>query len=142
MNFQAEKQTAKAGSIVLVVVVVVTVVSLLILGISVITASVRGRADAYKNKEGGVNRTLAQEGFEDRYANIVAADSRVGTAQEALKADPTDRVAKTNYKGTVDYCTQAVAEYNAEARKYSKKDFQSADLPEQIDETDPKTDCK
>ena len=60
----------------------------------------------------------------------------------AVKADPGDRTAKQNLTGTTTYCLSAVAEYNAEARKYSSKEFRDADLPDRIDTTDPATDCK
>lgn len=110
--------------------------------IKVATSDVKGQGDAARTKNSGTNRIAAQAWFEDTYAGIKAADERVDVMAEARKADPKDVVAATNYTGAVNYCIQLRADYNAEARKYTAEQFRSADLPAQIDSTDPSFDCK
>lgn len=108
----------------------------------VFTSDVKGRGDATKIKNSGTNRIAAQERFEDMYADVLAADRRIDAQFNALKLDPDSSVAKINYNGAVNYCIEVVADYNAEARKYTAEQFRSTDLPAQIDDLDSTTDCK
>lgn len=114
----------------------------LVWALTVGTAETKGKGDAFRDKQSGTNRVQAQEEFEDRYQEILAADRRIDTLAQAAKADPSSSVAKQNLTGAVTYCQTIVGEYNAEARKYSKGDFRAADLPSEIDNTEPTTDCK
>ena len=108
----------------------------------VATSDVKGRGDAVVQKNRADNRIAAQQRFEERYADIKAADRRIDVAKAALTADPKDPTLRTNYTGAVQYCISQVGEYNADARKYTAEAFRSADLPSQIDDLDPATDCK
>lgn len=111
-------------------------------GFGVFTSDIKGQGDATKTKNSGTNRIAAQERFEELYAGIKAADERIDVMAAAKKAAPNDLVAQVNYTGALAYCIQIRADYNAEARKYTAEQFRAADLPAQIDATDPAFDCK
>lgn len=106
------------------------------------TSDIKGRGDAVQTKNAAGNRIAAQEQFEKLCAGIVAADKRIAVLAAAQRADPADVVAKTNYVGAINYCLGVVADYNAAARSYTSEQFRASDLPYQIDDTDPKTDCQ
>lgn len=110
--------------------------------ITVATSQVRGQGDAIIEENSAENWTAAQARFEELYADIIATDRKIDVAYLALQEDPEDPTLKTNYTGTVNYCLTIVGEYNAEARKFLSEDFRAADLPEQINNNDPDTDCK
>ncbi|AWY05716.1 hypothetical protein SEA_GRETCHEN_28 [Microbacterium phage Gretchen] len=111
-------------------------------GVGVAVSGPKGQGDAYAQKNSAQNWTAAQARFEELYADIVATDRKITVAAEQKAADPGDKTAADTYLGTVNYCISAVGEYNAEARKYLAADFRAADLPAQIDNYDPSTDCK
>lgn len=106
------------------------------------TSGPKGAGDAVRTKNSGGNRIAAQERFEELYAQVKAADQRVGVMHTTLQAAPTDVVARTNYTGAVNYCIDVRAQYDAEARKYTAAEWRSVDLPQQIDQHDKATDCK
>jgi hypothetical protein len=106
------------------------------------TAAFRGETGAIERRESAENRVAAQERFEDLYAEIVATDRKLAPAEEALEADPDSQVRRTEFTGLTNYCLDVVGDYNAEARKYTAADFRAADLPAEIDGTDPATDCR
>jgi hypothetical protein len=110
--------------------------------LSVGTSDVKGAGDATKTKNSGDNRIAAQEGFESLFQSVKAADKRVDIMAAAQKRTPDDTVAQINYTGAITFCTQAVADYNAKARQFTAADWRAPDLPYQIDESDPTTDCK
>jgi hypothetical protein len=141
------KNRRDAGSAGVVVAIVVAVIVIIILPaviwyIGVATSNVAGKGNAIKQKNTANNRIQAQEAFEQSYADIKAADKKVAIAKEALDLDPTDPTLRTNYTGVQQFCVGAVETYNADARKYSREDFRSTDLPQVIDDQDPATDCK
>lgn len=123
----------------------ITVFILVITGVlwatGVIFAGPKGAGDAYKTNQSGTNRIAKQEWFEQTYADIQNADKTVGL-MSAAKLDDPSYVNKTNYTGAVAHCNQLVANYDAEARKYSSQDWRNNKLPSAIDQTDPKFDCK
>lgn len=110
-------------------------------GIKVATSDVKGQGDALQTKNSGTNRIRAQEEFVQTYQDVLAADQRVDVMWNAAQTNPAT-VNTTNYTGAVNFCIQAVADYNALSDKYTSADFRPADLPEQIDSLDPTTDCK
>jgi hypothetical protein len=126
----------------LAVIVLIAIFSVLIFGFGVFTSDARGRGDAVKQKNSGTNRINAQERFEDLYADVTAADQKLDPLAAAAKANPDSQIAATNYTGATTYCIDARAAYDAEARKYTAREFRAADLPPQIDQQDPATDCK
>lgn len=126
------------GSIVAIVVVVAA-----LWATGVLWAGPKGAGDAYKTNQSGTNRIAKQEMFEQLYADIQAADQRVNTFFLAKQASGGESYpAQVNYTGAVNACNQLVANYDAEARKYSSADWRDNELPERIDQTDPKFDCK
>lgn len=111
-------------------------------GFRVVTAPIKGAGDAAMTKSSAANWTAAQARFEDMYADIESADRKIEVAQKVLDANPQDKTAQQTLAGTVNYCIEVVGDYNAEARKYLAADFRAADLPEQINNHTPTTDCK
>lgn len=125
------------------VVIAIVLISLIGLGFFVfrtVTAEPKGRADAYRQQRSAANRIAQQAQFEDRFQDIQASDRKLDQAR--VDAAAGDENAKIRYTGLLNYCEDAVAEYNANSRKYLAADFKSIDLPYQIDPTDPTTDCK
>lgn len=106
------------------------------------SSDIKGAGDAEIIKNEAKNRIRAQEGFEDKYAAIVTADRNLTITAEELAKNPGDRKLSTELTGQKMICNDAVGRYNADARKFSKEDFKAADLPDQIDDTDPATNCK
>ncbi len=98
----------------------------------VFTSDVRGRGEAIKTKNSGTNRIAAQERFEDLAADVGVSAQRIDTLAAAAKATPS-YAAQTAATGAVTYCQSLVAQYNADARKYTARQFRSADLPESFD---------
>lgn len=133
--------TWRTGVWVIAVLLFVSVIGVAVWGFGVLTSDVKGRGDAVVKKNSATNRISAQERFEDLYAEIVAADAKIGPARQAYKMNPSP-VNQTNLTGLTNYCLDVVADYNAEARKYTSEDFRSTDLPAQIDGFDSATDCK
>lgn len=118
------------------------VAPMLVWGFHVATAPTRGEGNAFRAKESGTNRIAAQERFEEMYADILAADKRIDVFATVAAATPNSSIAQTNLAGAITYCQTAVASYDAEARKYTARDFRSLDLPEHVDPVDPTTDCE
>lgn len=111
-------------------------------GIRVATSDAAGKGNAVILKNNEVNRIAQQEQFEQLYADVKAADLKIDVAAAALATSPLDKTLLTNYNGTINFCIQVSADYDALARKYSAEDFRSVDLPESIDRYDSSTDCK
>ena len=136
---------AVGGRFILWLIVFVVVFGLIGVGIwafSVGTAPVKGRGDAFRQKESGTNRIASQERFEQLYQDVLASDRRIDTFAASLKRNPDSVVAQTNYDGAITHCQNVVADYDAASRKYTSADFRAIDLPAQIDNQDPTTDCK
>jgi Tfp pilus assembly protein PilV len=107
------------------------------------------------------NRIAAQAFFEDTYAGIQRFDTQLSDAAKALEdwkaanpvpsgESPVDvelykqelNGRQTTMMGIQQQCRNAVAAYNAEARKTIRDKWRSADLPYQIDNLSPTTDCE
>lgn len=108
----------------------------------VATSDVKGQGDALIRKNSATNRIGAQQRFEELYADILASDRRIDTLAADAAANPDSQVAQTNLTGSITYCQDVVADYNALARSYTAQDFRAYDLPAQIDNLNPATDCK
>jgi len=130
------------GVRVLLVILIAGVLSAVGWGVKVAVSDIKGQGDAVRTKNSATNRIAAQERFESLYAELVAADKRIDVLAAALAANPKSAVAQTNYTGAQTYCLSVVAAYDAEARKYTARDFRAIDLPAQIDTLDPATDCQ
>lgn len=115
-----------------------------------------GRGNQIVEENSVNNRTGAQAFFEDTFETVKAQDSKIVNAQVELEAyqatvrpegiagnqyDERLRQLQQNVTGIKSVCLDAVADYNAEARKTIRSKWRSRDLPYQIDNTDPATDC-
>ena len=102
----------------------------------------KGIGDGIKQKNSADNWIAAQKDFEQRHQEILSLDKKIALHKEALKSDPKDPILQTNVTGVASSCMSAVADYNAKSRSYLSEDFKSSDLPYQIDDAAPTTDCK
>lgn len=127
---------------VIVTIAIIGLIGAAIWGIRVATSPVRGQGDAYQQKNSAKNWVTKQKEFNQRYQSIKAMDKNITVAAAELKAQPNSQVKQVNYAGLVRNCNDAVGEYNSLAREYDARDFRDADLPAEIDDTDPATDCK
>jgi len=125
-----------------VVVVFFGVLGGAIWGVRVMTSDTAGKGNAVIQKNDANNRIAAQQRFEQLYQDIVASDRKITAAQQAVDAAPNDKTAQQNLTGTINYCISVVGDYNALTRSYTAEDFRAIDLPAQIDNSDPTTDCK
>lgn len=124
-----------------------SIVALVALGVGAFVLAVAlsgpvGQGNGIIQKNSAENWTQAQARFETEYAGVIALDRKIEVAATALAVDPTDPTLQTNHTGVQNACISAVALYNAEARKFLSADFRAADLPDQINGTNPATDCK
>lgn len=111
-------------------------------GIKVATSEVKGAGDATVKINSGDNRIAAQETFEKLYAQIQAYDKNLDQAAADKAAHAGDAWYAENYSGLVMQCNNAVFQYNADARSVSRAKWLSEDLPYEIDQKDPRFDCK
>lgn len=123
------------------VILFVGLISIALWAFGVFSSDLKGQGDAIKKKNSATNRIAASERFEDRYQEILQADRRIDVLADAAERDPST-VNQTNLTGQINYCLDVVGEYNADARKYTAEEFRAEDLPAQIDNLDPATDCK
>lgn len=136
------KTTTKAIAVGLLAVLGIFVIGAVIWGVGVAVSGPKGQGDAIKTKNSSANWTAAQARFEDLYAGIQSADKKAENAAAVLAKSPQDKTYQQTYSGIVSGCTDLVAQYNAESRKFLAADFKAADLPYQIDQSDPAFDCK
>lgn len=132
----------RGGLWVLGVVAVISVISIGVWAFQVATSDVKGQGDAQRQVNSADNRLFAQGNFQDLYNEIKASDRKLDQAAADVAAHPGDSFYQTNYTGLKAHCMDAVAQYNAAARKISQAKFRDEDLPAQIDDTNPATDCK
>lgn len=111
-------------------------------GANVLLSDPKGRGDQIIQNNSAENRTAKQEKFEELYQAIVVADQRIAVAAAEHKAVPDDEPARIRYFGAIQFCQSTVADYNAETRKITSQDWRSPDLPYQVSDLDPTTDCK
>lgn len=123
-------------------IIAVTLLAWGIWAISVAVSGPKGVGDAIKTKNSSENWTAAQARFEKQYQAVRAADQKISMHRAALESDPTNSTLRTNLTGVTAVCISATADYDAESRKYLSEEFKSTDLPYQIDQADPLTDCK
>jgi hypothetical protein len=122
--------TWRAGVWIVCAVVFFALIGVGIWAFNVATSDVKGQGDATRQVNTGDNRLAQQAYFEQTYADIKAADQNLD-----VPGTPTEM------SGRVIYCRRLVADYNAAARKQIASKFRAADLPAQIDTSDPTTDC-
>jgi hypothetical protein len=111
-------------------------------GVSVAISPAKGAGDAARQNNSAANRIASQQHFQDLYAAVTAEDQQLDQADADVKAHPGDSFYATNLTGITQECIRDRAQYNADANKVLLRDWQSPDLPHQIDPTAPATDCK
>lgn len=124
------------------IIVVGGLISWGVLAIRSATSETKGALDAQIQINDGKNQIQSQELFEAMYAKVQEYDRNLDAAAAKLALDPKDKFAQTEYFGLIQTCNAAVQQYNAEATKVSRGKWRSADLPYEIDQTDPRFDCK
>lgn len=133
------------GSVAIWVAAIIAVVAVIGIGgwvFKVATSDVKGKGDATVQINSGKNRIAAQESFEALFNQIKAYDKNLDQAAADKKEHPGDSFYATNYSGLVKQCNDAVAQYNGDANKVSRAKWLTDDLPFQIDDNNPLTDCK
>lgn len=110
--------------------------------VSVALSGPKGVGDAIKTKNSASNWTAAQKEFEKRYEEVKTLDRQIAVHTKALESDPKNVILQTNVTGVTSGCMGAVADYNADSRSYLMEEFKSVDLPYQINDSLPATDCK
>lgn len=108
------------------------------------TAPIKGRTNQISSINGAENRTFQQEHFETLYGDIKGYVQQIHIQQQALNQSapgPERDHALVILTGLRDQCVSTVQQYNADANKISADDFRTADVPYQIDQSDPTTDC-
>lgn len=126
----------------MIIILVVALIGIATWGFKVVTSDAKGRGDAVVQKNSAENWVNAQREFNRTFQEIKSDDRKINDAKVALEADPTNQVLKTNYEGLKQHCNTLVGNYNTDARSYLKEEFRDADLPSEIDLSDPTTDCK
>lgn len=111
-------------------------------GIRVATSDVKGAGDATVKINSGANRIAAQEDFEKLYQQIQVYDKNLDQAAKDKAEHSGDSWYAENYSGLVMTCNNAVGQYNADARSISRAKWMSEALPYEIDQNDPRFDCK
>lgn len=112
-----------------------------VLGIRAITSETKGALDKEIAINQGKNQIQSQELFQDLYAKIQEYDSGIDVLAAAVRRNPSS-FNQTNLDGQILACIGAVKQYNSEAGKISRGKWMSPDLPFEIDQTDPRFDCK
>lgn len=131
----------KAAVLCITGVLLVVAIAVGIWVVSVVTSTVTGKGEAFKQKNSAGNRIVQQAFFEDTYADIVQSDAKLAALAADYKGAPSAET-RTRLVGVKTYCLSQVGAYNAAARKYLAEDFRAIDLPAQIDTNDPTTDCQ
>jgi len=142
-----------------VAVVIITPVT--IWGVSVATSDAKGKGNMEIERNSAENRIRAQAFFEQAFEDVQKFDTQIGDAQKAYddfvannpKPTADDLVAAQLYSqqmnnrqvtltGLMQQCQNTVADYNAEARKTLAAEWRSPELPYQINDGSPETDCR
>lgn len=110
--------------------------------VKVATSDVRGAGDQAAKVNSANNRIFAQEHFFTLYNALIAYDQQLDQAAADKAEHPGDQFFATNYSGLVKTCIDARNQYNADANKVTQAKWRDPSLPFQIDDLDPKTDCK
>ena len=143
----------------LVAVLIIAPVS--IWGIRVATSDTRGAGNVEIERNSAENRIRSQAFFEQSFEDVQKFDLQIVDAQKAYddfvannpKPSAEDLVAAQIYgqqlnsrqvtlTGLQQQCQNTVANYDAEARKTLASKWRSPQLPYQINDGSPETDCK
>lgn len=135
-NKNADKVTRSAGWRIMLWIALFAVffalLGWLLWGLGVIGAPIKGAGDAFKTQQSGTNRITQQAFFEDTYADYESTVAKIQPAKDALKNDKDNPLLQEQLTGTINYCLDVVADYNAQSRKYLAADFKAIDLPAKL----------
>ncbi|UYL88357.1 membrane protein [Arthrobacter phage EvePickles] len=136
------KDALKPIAVVLTVLLGIFLISWAGFAINVAMSGPKGQGDAIKQKNSAENWTAQQAKFERLYAGIQSADEKTELANARLASNPKDLTLQQTAAGVQSGCISLVSEYNSKSREFLAEDFKAADLPHEIDRTDPAFDCK
>ncbi len=113
-------------------VVAVLLISTGLFAFGVVTAPWKGKGDAFKKQQSGLNRVFAQQQFHDLNEEYEATVIKVDLYKSVWMQAGTQQ-ALTNYQGVQAHCLDVVADYNAASKKYLSAQFKDFDLPVVLD---------
>lgn len=100
-------------------------------------APVEGQTGAIERRESASNRIAKQEMFEQLYADIQAVQIQIETTSKTL--DESGGSERDFYisvlNGQRNHCLSLVADYNAEANKFTSEQFRDVSLPYQFEQS-------
>lgn len=126
-------------------------------GLGVVLSGPLGRGEQIRRANSPENRTSAQAQFQQHHQSILSLDERIGAAKSALVAHELQTAQsggsdyftsqaqaqlQSNYDGLRARCLEIIGKYNADARSVTFERFRDADLPAEIDDSNPETDCR
>lgn len=136
------KDLSKGALVIIGVVVFTIVVSLGIWGFNVAFSGPKGAGDQEIANNSAGNRTFAQGHFHDLYAEVIGADQKLDQAKANMDAFPGDAKYVTEFTGLQSYCIDVREQYNADSKKATLADWKDGDLPHELTDSNPDTDCK
>lgn len=123
---------------------VVLLIALITFGIRWVTATPKGKLSAREQIQSGSYRIAAYDHFFNACASIQGLEGQLAAQQQAAQTATGDDLSRinANIAGLRGARAQAIAEYNADARKsYTLGQFRASDLPYQIPDDEGKTRC-
>lgn len=135
----------RIGVVVLVLIAVSAVIGAVAWGVGVATSDVHGKGQATRQINDVDNRLFAQTNFVQLYNDVQSYDQRLDQAardKASHAGAPDASFWDTNYTGLVNQCISTRNDYNAAAKKITQAKFRDAGLPDELDPTDPRFDCK
>jgi hypothetical protein len=148
MGFQWRpwRWASKGLGIIVMLMIVGALLGAAVWAIGVATSDTAGKGNQIKQNNSNQNRTYQQQNFEDLFAQIKVLDRKITLAQQTMDADSKagkdTTIDQQNLLGAQNVCLEAVGTYDADSRKVLAADWRSSDLPKEIDQNDPSTDCK
>ena len=124
---------------ILVCIGMILVGSVSALALKYYTADVRGRVDANEQIKSGSNRIVQYDSFFNACSSIQGIEGTIDALLEELAStvdENNKQRIQTNITGNKAARAQAIAQYNADARKnYTDGQFRDSDLPYQLNTT-------
>lgn len=139
---EARRGGWRLGLVIVSVMAAIAVIGWGVWSLSVATSDVRGKGELHRQINAADNRRFAQEQFQTLLNDIKAYDRQLQQAADDKFEHPGDAFFATNYSGLRKQCLDAVGQYNAAANKISQARFRDVNLPYQVTDDDPATDCR
>lgn len=119
---------------VITILIIVALIGAASWGITVAVSGIKGQGDATIQKNSGTNRIVQDARFQQLYQEYKGSFAKIELAQQAVQADPKDRVAQTNLTGIQQHCVDIANEYNGLALSFIAQDFVGTNLPSTLDQ--------